>query len=538
MMKTNRFILIALLTAVVAIGISGGVARAAVTNFSTDVNTSIDDGLAWLASVGAFNNPSSAGEAAGLCMLSLLEKRQGADQDAVTQGYTGASVAEKIMLDNVAAYVIARSLPAGFRAYRDGGDLMALSVYLRTGGPNQAGALNSINAIFDRIKVSQNALGYWHYSGPGGHDSSTTQLVVAGLASCRSVYSDSNPAYSDPVRLAELDALTALCRSAYNSIGAQAPILIPGELGHGYTRGSTDSMQQTSSGLWIQLVGGADANDPGVQAYLKWLYARYEYDNNFNATGGWNNSYYYYLWSSAKAYTFIEDSGVPTNPGNLSVSDIGTLPPGDAPALAGRLVHLDPATVTRVPLHGLEGAGYYADPNETKRWYFDYSYLIMSKQSLPVGGAGQFTHNAPSMWSIAGWNIYSAQSYALLILERSVGGGCIDTDGDGACDSDDPCPNDPLDQCLIDCVEDLVARPKPGEVTLIWTHVGADSYNVYRDGAFLAETFSTYCTYIDTGLVNGVPHTYKVKPVLDGVEQCPNTGNEVTVTPVAGRRRR
>jgi hypothetical protein len=33
-----------------------------------------------------------------------------------------------------------------------------------------------------------------------------------------------------------------------------------------------------------------------------------------------------------------------------------------------------------------------------------------------------------------------AQAYQLLVLQRSVGGGCLDADGDGECDADDNCP--------------------------------------------------------------------------------------------------
>ena len=47
----------------------------AVTPFETDVTTSINDGISWLDTTGAFNNPSSAGDAVGLTTLALLEKR-------------------------------------------------------------------------------------------------------------------------------------------------------------------------------------------------------------------------------------------------------------------------------------------------------------------------------------------------------------------------------------------------------------------------------------------------------------------------------
>ncbi|MCP4414479.1 MAG: choice-of-anchor D domain-containing protein, partial [Gammaproteobacteria bacterium] len=57
-------------------------------------------------------------------------------------------------------------------------------------------------------------------------------------------------------------------------------------------------------------------------------------------------------------------------------------------------------------------------------------------------------------------------------------------------------------------VNDLIAYAKPGEVQLIWNHVGADSYNVYRktvegEFALLTNTTSTYSTYLDESIVNG-----------------------------------
>jgi hypothetical protein len=79
---------------------------------------------------------------------------------------------------------------------------------------------------------------------------------------------------------------------------------------------------------------------------------------------GWP-SYWYYLWSSSKAYSFIEDSGAtPIPPTNLTPAKIGILPPGDAPAFADREVHLDCAAIPRVPLFGAGGNGYYCDPAE------------------------------------------------------------------------------------------------------------------------------------------------------------------------------
>jgi len=427
-----------LCAAVLATGvICGGVAQAQITNFSTDVATSIDNGLAWLDANGAFNNPSSANDAAGLCLLALEEKRQSADPNSLTQGYSAASAADQARMNAVVAFILASHIPQEVYAYRDGQDMMALSVYLRTGGPNP-GVLAAINTLFDRIIAAQNPSGYWCYEYFGltdCEDSSTTQLVAAGLAAVRGVYSDA--AYSDPVRLAQLNTAAANARAAYAANGLAGEASSPGgvlsatERGHGYNLGNPNSTQQTASGTWIQLVGGADLNDAGVQGYLEWLRNRYRYTNTAATQQGWP-SYWYYLWSSSKAYAFIEDSGVTPNAGNLSTADIGTLAAASAPAYAAREEHLDPTTVARVPLFGAGGAGYYNDPNEPARVYFDYAYTILSHQV--VGGQYVDSNNTSR------WDNYAAQAYALLVLQRSVGGGCIDSDGDGVCDDVDNCP--------------------------------------------------------------------------------------------------
>jgi hypothetical protein len=101
----------------------------------------------------------------------------------------------------------------------------------------------------------------------------------------------------------------------------------------------------------------------------------------------------------------------------------------------------DPNTDTQVSRRGGGGVGYYASIHEPARWYYDYAYTLMGQQN----NNGFF--DSPSDH----WNQYAAQAYALLVLERSVGGGCLDSDQDGACDDDDVCPtlSDP-DQADLD----------------------------------------------------------------------------------------
>ncbi len=427
----------------VAVGLVGLNANAQVTNFSKDVAKSIDDGVESLATRGAYNNPSSAGAAAGLTTLAIMEKRASADQNADSQGYNGADATDQGRMRTSISYIIGQVNITPFDlSYRDGSSLMALSLYLRTGGPDRGehpdlpaalphDLIGAINTIVDRFGTYQTADGYWCYSTFNScPDSSTTQFVVAGLAAVKSVYSDAN--WADPARLAAVDTLLANARQAYID-GGGPDALSATERGHGYNRGNLNSLQQTASGTWIQLAGGADVNDASVQAYLEWLRNRYGYANgNANANGGWGSSSYYYMWSFTKAMAFIESSGIAPAPGSIGPEDLGTLDPADAPVFANRQVNLDPATAPQPALFGAGGAGYYDDPNETPRPYFDMAHTLLSMQDAD----GQYTQ-------FGQWNTYARDAYAILILERSVGGGCIDSDGDGVCDADDNCPSTP-----------------------------------------------------------------------------------------------
>ncbi len=92
------------------------------------------------------------------------------------------------------------------------------------------------------------------------------------------------------------------------------------------------------------------------------------------------------------------------------------------------------------------------------------------------------------------------------------------------------------------CIQDLVARAKPGKVQLLWTHSGAHHYNVYRGniagGPYLkiASTTSTYSTYLDTTVVNGTTYYYVVRSAsVTDLEDCQS--NEASARPAASRGR-
>jgi len=417
------------------------------TPFGLDINDAIDDGLDYLRNATVFTNASSTyAQARGLCLLALLEKRASADFDADVLGYDHSSPADKLLaeaavkliLENT-SYGVARN---GFYSYYHGQNMMALSLYARTGGPLPPGYVgpytlrSAIDEMVDETIAAQtpgvpsnlNSAGYWGYSG-NGSDSSTTQFSVAGLAAAKAYYLD----MGDPGgRVAQIDATLDRTRAAY-AANQRA------DGGHGYQRtGYNSSYQQTASALWCSMLGGASLNNLAVQGYLNWQYQNYNYQTIYAAYNSWPASYYYYLWSSSKAYTLIEDSGVAPEVGNLTTTDLGTLPnaPISLDRADYRLAHRNP--LTDLPARGGGVAGKYSD--ETPRWYYDYAYSLMTQQAAD----GRFTavsvrNNGLTAYSHGVWNTYSAQSYAILVLERSLGGACLDSDTDGVCDDVDNC---------------------------------------------------------------------------------------------------
>lgn len=252
-----------------AAGLAGalviGMANAALTPFQTDVETAINNGLAFLATDGAFTAPvcktacsNNAGYAVGLTTLALLEKRASGNPSDPPQGYSGASSADQtrlrggvaaILSDYYTYYLFASSTPKDFfYAYFDGSSLSALTEYIASGGPETCGPApnpnscaafpgtppelqgfqmsvqQAIDAMVDVTLENQRTpangyandyqQGYWHYTAGDDTDSSTTQFAALGLAAAQALYN--NPAFGDPgSRLPKIAAALSLARQAY-----------------------------------------------------------------------------------------------------------------------------------------------------------------------------------------------------------------------------------------------------------------------------------------------------------------------------------
>ena len=479
-----------------------GSAQAANTPFQQDVSAAIDRAIEFLANQGVYNNPSSEGNfgANGLAMQALLEKRASGDLSSPPQGYVGATPTDQGRLRTAAAFILDRANETSFYAYVDGQWIFALSGYALTSGPDKSalGAGIAGNADYETIKQAMDRMvdrtlanqrkasngypnpanqGYWCYTNAGCEDSSTTQFAAAGLHAAKTFYTsaksgDGGP-FADAARAALIDAALARTKTAYalnGGTGSDNPncaAVTPTERGHGYSspaEGYKPSLQQTASGIYIQLFGGSDVNTPAVQNYMEWVRNHYRWQDLDNLGNFWpSESWGYYLWSSFKAMELIRQSGVVTAVGNLGPDSFGKL--AGVAGCAVRQQNKVPASYARVPSFGAGAVGYYAA--ELAGQYFDYAHQIISAQrydgSLPINGNdGKFNVSVPGAPSpTSGWQggaDAAHQSYLLLVLQRSVGNVIqkCDVDGDGDVDTADlqairlkigtvPAANDPRD---------------------------------------------------------------------------------------------
>jgi len=433
----------------------GALGAQAITPFEQDVNDAIDSGIAYARAQNWFTTYQNGG---GLVLLALLEK-------AVGEGYAGLDAADKTRARQAACILIDDGNfgdRGGFYSYYDGQVMMALSVYALTGGPDIPGetfgsyncSVRSVRATMDKVVDRTIAAqgkgtptlggiaGYWDYTGPG-RDSSTTQLTAAGVGAAKGYYTNLGES-ADKARLPLITEALNLTSAAYAVNGKDNTGTNCNDTcdpsgkgqkcwGHGYQSNyaaSSNSNQQSASGAWLQQLGaGKNVNDPALQNYLRWLQNNYAYSDNINRWS-YPQAYFYYLWSSAKAYGIIENSGVAPAPGNVGPAGMGTLPAKANCSLSSRSreINRDPTVDTRPAPRGAGDAGFYA--GTPKGWYYDYAYRLMSLQTA----AGQFP-NPNGTWSAS-----ADHGYALLVLLRSLGGACVDTDQDGVCDSDDNCP--------------------------------------------------------------------------------------------------
>jgi hypothetical protein len=352
-------------------------ATAQVTPFGQRVNDSVDAALGWFRA--QQDAVGHLGPATGLATLCFLEKRTSADFRDPPRGFSGMPAADQLRVWDAVRYCI-DTLPGftqGYNAYQTGACLMALSRYRATGGFNDVGARLTVDQAIANGVAGTIAA---QFGGGGGwsYSSPGTDMSCTQFA------------------LGGLSAASVVLPDAARAFPAARRFIQVDQSadgGHPYTQGTGSTLSMSASGLWTARIVGLPPEDAGVQRSLSWLRGQYTYQ--------WDNaSRFYYLWAAAKG---LEVTG--PSAGALSAADIG----GQRNPVAD---------------------GY---PEEVREWYYDFAWWLTENQRLD------------GSWCVSEGrdcrNRMAATAYGCLVLERSLGGVCIDDeDGDFDCGVEDNCP--------------------------------------------------------------------------------------------------
>ncbi len=415
------------------------------TPFGDRVNQSIERGLQYLRNIES--NGNMGGAATGLAMLAFLEKRASADWNAPHVGYRNSLPADQALLQRAARYIVQNDggvRGAAANAYQTGSSLMGLSLYLATGGPDQVGADRAVSAA---IRQGANRL-----------------LAQQGNAGCnRGGWNYTSPSTDGDLSttqfaMAGLSAAAAHYGDADDTLPNTLQFIINtqhADGAHMYRACNTAHRFNTmgASGLWTFRLAERPSNDANVQRTLGWLRANWRYDGNIP----WETLYY--MWAVAKGLEVTPDIGQP----GVFEDDIGGV-------------------------RNMAALGYPEEPNN---WYSDLAYTLVTTQQ----NNNSWSH---SHSTVAG------TAFALLVLERSLGGVCGDelNDRDGVCQGDDNCPDVPNpDQADRDgdFVGDVcdncpdVANPNQGDADGDGLGDACDPYNCVPTGGEVCDGRDNDC---------------------------------------------
>ncbi len=333
-------------------------------------------------------------------ILSLLEKRQGIGWNGPALGYNGSEpddqeIVRNLVRGQMTAYTSHSNASIVPYNYSVGGGLMGLSVYLASGGPEEVGAnvtvtqglANAVNAVRNaRSTALPN--GGWMYTSPASSsDLSVTQFAIAGLSAAQNLIPEASDEFPEFINFM-VDSQSNDGGFSYRVSGRG------GNIGH-----STMS----ATGLWCLRLTQVPIEDDSTQDALQWLRTNYRYDSVVRSNSHFT---YYYIWAAAKS---LKVSDAYLSPDLLTGYDFGDRNPVES--------------------------GY---PEERPSHYFDFAYTLLSWQDQETGRWGYGDNGTPSNNSeVAGHH------FAILTLERSLGGACVDVDNDQLCGLEDNCPDIP-----------------------------------------------------------------------------------------------
>ena len=266
-----RILPISLVVVLIAVSFTASVtpSHAVVTPFGQRVNEAINRGLDWLRA--NQENNGGWGRPTGLALLCFLEQRAGADWNAPALGYVGMDPADQDRVERGVRYCIndINSFSPGGQAqsYDAGACMMAMSLYLTSGGPPNVGAEQSvdqaINNGIDNLNRNQGGNGGFSYGNSNSIDMSTHQFAMMGLFAASRL---------NPAALNRLGQAANYSRETQNNDG-----------GHGYQPGRSSTSPMTASGVWTYKLSGRETEDGGLQQSLQWLQNNYRYQDHINS---------------------------------------------------------------------------------------------------------------------------------------------------------------------------------------------------------------------------------------------------------------
>ena len=363
------------------------------TPFLCDVEEAIDVGLQYTRSI-ENNGILDTVKHNFLGVLALLEQYSGIVGNSPRLGFEGLNPDDKELVmrflkEHINYYEVHANSEIDPYNYSVGGGLMAMSLYLSTGGIDDVDAnvlvsqalANAVRGV-QRVQgaISPNNNGGWNYYTPVENgDLSVTQFAAAGLSASGNVTTSS---------VESMNHLVNFLQNAQREDG-----------GFPYAPNSENRPQMTASGLWCYRLADVPIDDDRAQGAIQWL--RNVYTPELEP----GISTFYYMWTAEKALIVSEQSSDPESVTGLAFGD------------------LQPSEL-----------GY---PEEQPSHYFDFAYRLLRWQDPNDGNWGQGYENSP-----AGWSTISSHHFALLTLEKSLGGAtCQDIDLDDLCGFNDNCPN-------------------------------------------------------------------------------------------------
>jgi hypothetical protein len=277
------------------------------------------------------------------------------------------------------------------------------------------------------------------------------------------------------------------------------------------------------AGQTIQLDGSASYQQDSAKLIDSW-----EWDLDNDGTYDMSGPFATVSFPTVGSYPVklrVTDNATPEESAVTTLTIVVNIPPLAPTAVAGGPYNLCPGTTPWF----LNGAG-SVNPDDGQHEPGSFPGDSIKSYAWDLDGDGQFDDAVGAQPDVTAFFVAKGVGSYLIQLKVTdntaasfPSSGFGDLSGTTSTVVNVLVPSDPV----CSCVSDLVARAKPGKVQLVWTHTGAHHYNVYRGtvsgGPYLkiASTTSTYCTYLDHTVVNGMTYYYVVREAnLINTEEC------------------